>query len=172
MRISTANQLWIIQWKFCKANSFVWVALNICHSTHDSITLTISIIDRLPRQEGCQMAQIIYEFQWQRFIKWLSCCLKTRVFFSFGCSFLSIFHRFYSWNPNFISGVSCPRNIRKIPVGLELNSFFKTLISDFLWRISSCNNFTWQKRLKIKTRLSNNCHFKDRVLMDLPSSLV
>ena len=26
---------------------------------------------------------------------------------------------------------------------LELNSFFKTLISDFLWRISSCNNFTW-----------------------------
>ena len=26
---------------------------------------------------------------------------------------------------------------------LELNSFFKTLRSDFLWRIFSCNNFNW-----------------------------
>ena len=26
---------------------------------------------------------------------------------------------------------------------LELNSFFKTLTSDFLWRISSCNKFNW-----------------------------
>ena len=26
---STTNQLWIIQWKFCKVNAFVWVVLNI-----------------------------------------------------------------------------------------------------------------------------------------------
>ena len=27
LRLSTTNQLWIIQWKFCKVNSFVWVVL-------------------------------------------------------------------------------------------------------------------------------------------------
>ena len=28
INFETKNQLWIIQWKFCQVNSFVWVALN------------------------------------------------------------------------------------------------------------------------------------------------
>ena len=40
-------------------------------STHGSMTLTISIIFRCGKAEVRQMAEIIYEFQWQRFVKWL-----------------------------------------------------------------------------------------------------
>ena len=55
---------------------------------------------------------------------------------------------------------------------LELNSFFKTLLSDFLWEITLCNNFNWHclcvkeaSRKWLLIKCSNFWNFKFSMLI-------
>ena len=91
MILSTTNQLWTIQWTFCKVNSFDWVAFGIISTVRNEIPEFYEGLKHLKRNldytskiEGrynthihsthgsmTLTAFVISRLPWQRFVEWL-----------------------------------------------------------------------------------------------------